>query len=383
MISPLPRFIALYAGIYAAYGVASPFLPAFLRAQGVAPGELGVVLGAATVVKLAIAPVAGRAGDALHSLRFVLAGCIAAGAALTLGYLGAGVFWVFLALALLQAAALAPMPVLADALALENARPRAPHGFEYGWVRGTGSAAFIAGTLAAGQAIAAAGLQSIIWMQAALLGAAALAALRVPEQRITAKGTAPGADLRSILRIPAFRAVVVAAALVLGSHAMHDAFAAIRWSEAGVGPRLSSLLWSLAVAAEVIVFFVIGPPLVDRLTPAGAIALAAAGGVLRWAVMAGATAPAVYAAIQPLHGLTFALLHLACMRIIARVVPPGVEGTAQAIYVVGAGGLSALLTLGSGVLYSHAGPGAFWAMAALCILALPLAWRLARLPAGR
>jgi PPP family 3-phenylpropionic acid transporter len=283
----------------------------------------------------------------------------------------------------LLAAALARLPVLAVAPGLDTARPRAPAGFEYGWVRGTGSAAFIAGTLAAGQMIAATGLESIVWMQAALLGAAALAALRVPEQRIAARGTAPGADLRSILRIPAFRALVVAAALVLGSHAMHDAFAAIRWSEAGVGPRMSSLLWSLAVAAEVIVFFLVGPALVDRLTPAGAIGLAAAGGVLRWAVMAGATSPAVYAAIQPLHGLTFALLHLACMRIIARVVPRGGEGTAQAIYVVGAGGMSALLTLGSGVLYARVGPGAFWAMAALCAIALPLALRLSRYPSAQ
>jgi PPP family 3-phenylpropionic acid transporter len=99
--------------------------------------------------------------------------------------------------------------------------------------------------------------------------------------------------------------------------------------------------------------------------------------------MSQASALAVYAAIQPLHGLTFALLHLACMRIIARTAPPGLEGTAQSLYVLVAGGASALLTLSSGVVYAHAGPGAFWPMAALCILALPLAGRLARLPLGR
>src|SRR2546421_7758871 len=152
MIAPaLSRFVVLYAAMYAASGVASPFLPAFVRDHGIPPEQLGLVLGTATAVKLVIAPVAGRAGDLLHSLRFVLAACIFAAALATLGYLRAGALWSFVILALLQAAALAPMAVLADALALENARPRQPRGFEDGWGRGTGSAAFIAGTPAAGQ----------------------------------------------------------------------------------------------------------------------------------------------------------------------------------------------------------------------------------------
>jgi len=48
--------------------------------------------------------------------------------------------------------------------------------------------------------------------------------------------------------------------------------------------------------------------------------------------------------LQPLHGLTFALLHLACMRVMANVVPPGVAATAQAIYAFGAGLVTAALT---------------------------------------
>ena len=38
---------------------------------------------------------------------------------------------------------------------------------------------------------------------------------------------------------------------------MHDAFAVIRWSAAGISPVTASLLWSESVAAEVLVFFVI------------------------------------------------------------------------------------------------------------------------------
>jgi MFS transporter, PPP family, 3-phenylpropionic acid transporter len=137
------------------------------------------------------------------------------------------------------------------------------------------------------------------------------------------------------------------------------------------------MLWSLSVVAEVVVFFLIGPALVARLTPAGAIALAAVAGVVRWAVMALTADLAVLALVQPLHGVTFALLHLACMRLIARAVPPGLEGTAQAIYAtLGIGVATALLTLLSGFLYEQVAAEGFWVMAALCVAALPVTLKL-------
>ena len=173
--------------------------------------------------------------------------------------------------------------------------------------------------------------------------------------------------------LPAFRMLVLVAALIVGSHAMHDAFAMIRWREAGIAPGTASVLWSLAVAAEVVVFFYIGPRLINKVGASTAIALAAIAGMVRWAVMALTTHVAALALVQPLHGITFALLHLACMRLIARIVPGGLEGTAQALYAtVGIGGANALAMLASGTLYSRFGPEAFWAMAALCGAALCL-----------
>jgi PPP family 3-phenylpropionic acid transporter len=322
----------------------------------------------------------------IQGLRVVLVTCAALAALVTLGYLRAQGFWLFLAVSLLHAAALAPVAVLADALALGAASSeRRRRGFEYGWVRGTGSAAFIAGTLLSGLAVSAWGLDVIVWLQVVLLAAAALAALRVPElihDRTAAALRAPAGGVLVLLRIPVFRNLVLVAALILGSHAMHDAFAVIRWSAAGIGPGTASLLWSEAVAAEVLVFFFAGPALVRALTPAGAIALAAAAGVLRWTVMAQSSEVMALALVQPLHGFTFALLHLACMRLIARSVPAGLEGTAQAIYAtLGIGAATALLTFASGALYARLGAQGFWAMAALCALALPLTWTLrSRLP---
>jgi PPP family 3-phenylpropionic acid transporter len=176
----LTPFLLLYAAMYAAFGVASPFLPAFVSARGVPPEQLGLMLGAGTAVRLLTAPLAGRIGDLLQALRVVLVICIALAAVMTLGYLVAPGFWLLLGMSLLHAAALAPITVLADALALGAASPppgSGRRGFEYGRVRGTGSAAFIVGTVLAGQAVSARGLDLIVYLQALRLGAAAIAAL--------------------------------------------------------------------------------------------------------------------------------------------------------------------------------------------------------------
>ena len=78
-----------------------------------------------------------------------------------------------------------------------------------------------------------------------------------------------------LLRSALFRRVVLSAASVLGSHALHDTFSVIRWTNAGISPQTASLLWSLAVAGEVLVFFLAGPWLLKRISPPTAIALAA------------------------------------------------------------------------------------------------------------
>ena len=111
-LTACPRFVLLYAAMYGAFGVASPFLPGFVAARGVAPEELGLVLAAGTALRLISAPFAGRLGDMLQALRAVLVVCTALAGCVTLGYLPAYGFWAFLVLSLLHAAALAPVTIV-------------------------------------------------------------------------------------------------------------------------------------------------------------------------------------------------------------------------------------------------------------------------------
>ena len=368
MTPALPRFVLLYGTLFAAFGAASPFLPSLLQERGLGPSAIGLVLACGTAVRLLAGPAGGRLADRLGLRRPMLAGLTATAAAIGLGYLLPGGVETLLVVSVLHAALLAPLVPLADALSARAVPDR------YGWVRGAGSAAFILGANAAGQAVAAAGLPVIIVLNAGLLAVAAVAALAVPDMIAEPAPPGPAGGFGALLRLPGFPRIMLVAALIGGSHALHDGFEVLRWTEAGIGPGIAGLLWSEAVAAEVLVFVVVGPPLLRRIGPRGAALLAAGAGMVRWGVTAVTAAVPAMALVEPLHGLTFALLHLAVVQMLARIVPPPLAATAQAAYgTVAVGAMSALVTLASSPLYGVYGPGAFWAMAALCGLAIPAA----------
>ena len=385
MTTPSPallRFLLLYGAIYAAFGVQSPFLPPLLAHLGLGPELIGLALGVGTAARIIAGPVAGRSADARGRPKSVLGLCLVLSALASLGYLWAGGIWAVILVSILQSMALAPIAPIADALALPSAAAARPDGsapgFPYGWVRGAGSAAFIIGAIGGGAAVSRLGIPVVVWLNAVLLLAATATLAGLPVlRRVPVAQAAPRGAVRTLLRMPLFRRVTLVAALVLGSHALHDSFAMIRWAHAGIGAEAAGLLWAESVAAEVVVFLVIGPPLLNALGPRGAALLAAAAGAVRWAVSAQtAWLPAV-AMIQPLHGITFALLHLACMRLLAEIVPSGMAATALTLYgTVAIGATAALLTVASGAIYAHVGAFGFWFMTALCLAAVPVAWGL-------
>lgn len=374
---PLPRLLVLYALLYAAFGTSSPFFPAFLQERGITASELGIILAAGTATRFLAGPLAGRLADRFRALRAALAIATVLAALAVLLYLGLTGFWLLLAMSMVQAAALAPVTPLADAIAL-NAPARDGRKFEYGWVRGAGSAAFIAGTIVAGPVVDRLGLPAVVYMQASLLALAALATALAPQVAYPPAAVGalpPGREgIGALLKLAAFRRLMLLAALILGSHALHDGFAVIRWRAAGIDSGTIGLLWSEAVAAEVVVFFLLGPPILRRFAPRHVIAFVALTGAVRWIVEGSTVAVPAMALIQPIHGLTFALLHLTAMRVLAAIVPAELAGTAQTFYsTVGVALPSALLTLASGSLYDNIGARGFFVMAGLCLAAAPLA----------
>lgn len=377
----LGHFLLLYAALYGGYGALSPFLPGFLSERGLSSQQIATVLALALLARLVAGPLAGRHADQSGAAQHVLVLALGFSAGFTAAMIAGQGFWPLLALCLAQAVVTAPLAPLADSLVLSaNEGGKA---FEYGWVRAMGSAAFIAATVPTGYLVDRYGIASGVMVGAAGFGIAALIALPRRRALRSANEDGPtamrpdrghGAEFRELAASPIFRRLILAAALVIGAHALHDAFAVIAWTSAGLSAWMAGLLWSESVAAEVLVFLWAGPHILARIGPARAVACAALAGALRWAVQAETTSLPALIGIQCLHGLTFALLHLACLAIIAEAVPERIRATALAVYgSVGLGLASALLTLAAGILYAAFGLRAFWVMSALSLLAVPVA----------
>ena len=370
------RFLLLYGTMFAAFGVASPFLPALLHERGLGPSEIGAVLAAGTAVRLITGPVISRLADRLGQHQQILTVFLAMAAVIAFGYSLPAAFAIFLFVSVAHASALAPIVPIADAMTLAAA----PGRFQYGWVRGAASAAFVVGVVGAGQVVQATSLGGIVWMNGTLLALAAVAALRLPRNALDRPVAPRHANVRALFAAPGFLPLMALAALVMSSHALHDGFEVLRWEDGGIGPGAAGLLWSEGVLAEVVVFVVVGPTLLRWLGPAGSAALAASAGIVRWSVTAVSAWLPAMALVEPLHGLTFALLHLACMQMLSVVVPPALAATAQGIYGgVAVGTMTAIMTLVSGPLYGALGPRAFWVMALLCAAALPIAFAMRRI----
>lgn len=355
---------ALYMALYGAYGGQSPFLSPFLADRGAGPGAIGMILAAAAAMRILAGPVVGHWADRTGSRRAVLLVGAAATGLISFGYLAAHGPWQLALVVLPQAVAVAALAPVADAVALAAAKRE---GFAYGWLRGTGSAAFVAGTLLTGALVAAFGLGSAMIFGGVMFLAMAVTSLVLPKDEGGAPKAIVASDARALLADARFRRLVLVAALVTGSHAVNETFAVIRWREAGLSPQMAAVLWSAAVGAEVVVFFLGGPPLLARLGARRAIMLAALAGIARWVLMAASTAVPLLLIAQSLHGLTFAFLHLAAMRLIADLVPEDVAATAQTLYGPFSLGLAnAAMTLAAGFLYGWSPAGAYGVMAALC-----------------
>jgi PPP family 3-phenylpropionic acid transporter len=358
--SSATRFALLFAAQFAAVGVMLPFIPPLMAAAGLGAAEVATILAIGGAVRLVSGPAGGRLADALGQPRAVMAGgaLAAAGAAVLYGV--ASGFSGLLAANLVFAIAFACVVPLGDAMALRAARA---DGWDYGRVRAVGSAAFIVAAGAAGWLAERAGAGSVAWLLAGALAAAALAALLLPP------GAAParrgGGAFRAVLALPAFRRVLLVAALIQGSHAAYYAFGSIHWAQAGVAPSVIGLLWAWSVVAEV-ALFAWGKPLAERLGARGLALVAAGAGLLRWGVTAQTVALPALVVAQALHALTFGAMHLATMRVMQRAVPAAVAGTAQTLLSAGIGAVMMAATLAAGWGYAAVGPAVFWGMAGMC-----------------
>jgi PPP family 3-phenylpropionic acid transporter len=162
-----------------------------------------------------------------------------------------------------------------------------------------------------------------------------------------------------------FLILISACGLIQSAHGFYYGFSTLVWRGQGIPEDVIGLLWAFGVAVEVVFLWSLGP-IERRISPTAFILLAAAGGVVRWAIMGFAPQGVALWPLQALHTLSFAAAHVGAMRLLYREAPEHSQGMAQTLYAAVSGGvLIGASTLLSGALYDHWGARGYWAMAAI------------------
>jgi PPP family 3-phenylpropionic acid transporter len=176
-----------------------------------------------------------------------------------------------------------------------------------------------------------------------------------------------------------FLLLLLAGGAVQAAHAVLYTFGTLHWRTLGLSADWCGALWAISVVAEIGLFAFSGR-VVAGLGAPQLIGLGAAAAVVRWTAMGFDPPLALLVPLQILHGLTFGAAHLGAIHCIARAVPEGLGGTAQALYAAVTGGLamgSAILL--AGPLYATFGGRAYWAMTVLGAISLVATVTLVRL----
>jgi PPP family 3-phenylpropionic acid transporter len=355
-----PRLAALYAAIFITSGILLPFFPLWLKAKGLDPGMIGIVLAAPMIVRIIAIPAASGVADARDALRgtILTASCLGVLGYALLGWTSgaAGILLVYA----LTTLVLTPVLPLAETYAFKGLSAR---GRAYGPVRLWGSVAFIVGTFIAGFATDTIPARYLIWLIVAGAVLTAWAAFTLEPLHASAPHAgAPLTPRRHLLRDPAFIAVVAASSLIQASHAVYYGFSALQWRGIGLDGAAIAALWALGVVAEIVLFAASArlPPFFQPIT---LLTIGAIGAAVRWTAMAFNPPDAALPLLQLLHALSFGATHLGALSFIARHAPQGQSATAQGYLSIAQGAVMAAATGLSGWLYGALGAQAYAAMA--------------------
>jgi PPP family 3-phenylpropionic acid transporter len=363
------RWLSLFYGTtFGLGGTYLPFFPVWLKAIGIDPSWIGMIAAAPAVTRFTVLPFVTGFAERHRAVRGVM---IAAAFATASGFIVIGTqhapLAVFLLFAL-TASVWTPMVPLTDAYALRGV---ARYGLDYGPLRLWGSVAFILGALVCGLLVDIIAARHLIWVIGAMAGLGAVIGLGL--QPLDQPKTAPSElhGSRALLRDPGFCAIILASALIQGSHAAYYAFSSISWQTAGLSGLTIAGLWALGVIAEIVVF-ALSPRF--TLVPSILVVAGALSAVARWTLTAQQPPIAILALIQLTHGLSFGLTQVGIMSLLVYRVPGHVMARGQGYLAACSGIVSASASILSGAVYARYGQGVYYVMAAMAFSGAVVMW---------
>ncbi|EMV9317706.1 3-phenylpropionate MFS transporter [Vibrio vulnificus] len=367
--SPYGWISQYFLGFFFAYGVYLPFWSLWFKEQGVSSTDIGLLvgIGLATrcVANMVITPRIHKAEHIMPALRWLsFAALIFVG----FHFFTGGSFWLMALATVLFNLCCGPVVPLSDALANYYARLKM---LDYGRTRLWGSIAFIAGSTVVGYLISLYGTDMILYTALVGVFISLLLSMRsanvMPLTRSEHHSERP--KLTQLLTDGPVVKFLLLAALIQGSHAAYYSFSAIYWQQAGHSEEIIGYLWSLGVVSEVAVF-ALSKRLFAGWSLRALFVAASIGVMLRWGITASTTLLLGLVLVQLLHGVTFAMAHIAAIQYIQNSEEHKMVAL-QALYnALPLGAFIAAMTAFSGWGFEHWGANVFWVMAAMGLVAL-------------
>lgn len=362
-----------YCAIFIGTGASLPYMPVWFRSQGLSGAEIGIILAAPSLARIAISPMAAVWADGFRLRRtpLVIIGTVAALAYGVIGLVHGFTAW--LLAWTIAAAMLGTLPSLADVMGLRLSRRE---GFSYPFARGLGSIAFIVGNLAVGALLGVLTPDLVLyWTIAAAALAAVFARALLPPEPVHEHGEAPPRTSRwrglsDLLRNRGFMIAVVGAGIIQASHGFYYAFSALLWRKQEIGEAWIGVLWAIGVILEVI-FMWFAEGWRRRVRPEVMVAIGGLAAVVRWTALAFSPPLWLLFPLQGLHSLSFTATFLGSLALIERYAPPHTASAAQTVSSSLSGGLFiGLATLASGPLFDAFGAFGYLGMTLMTLSGL-------------
>ena len=371
-------FAALSATYFAHIGFFNPYLPLWLKDQGLALVTISLLASVQSFTRI-FAPYAWGAlsdhtGERVKLLRFSAGIALLASAGF---WIEGSVWWIAFVLLLLFTHTSSMMPMTEAAMAQVVAGDWG----RYGRIRLWGSAGFMVTVFAAGAWFEGRGMGDFPAWTALTLAGVFVCTLCLPNVREPAHHREKSEPIGPTLQDPVVRWFLASLFFHVVSHFAIYAFLSLYLDSLGYSKAMIGLLWAVSVIVEIGWFYAQGR-LIVKLRMERWLVVCGAATAVRMA-LTGALGDLLVALFiaQALHALTFATHHAACIAMITRHFPGRLRGRGQAVYtVVGYGFGGVLGVLAGGAIASRWGFQAMFGVATvLALAATACAWRADRL----
>lgn len=364
------RLSLMHAMNFLGVGFYLPFFPVWLAYKGLDDVAIGAILTVPIIMRVVAASWVTGLGD--HRIAPVLLLSLLNGLA-ALFYLAlapAEGAWLIGLILALNAVAISGVIPLGDMLTTAQVRAGAP--VDYGRVRVWGSISCLLMHLLGGWLLARHGAGIVPVALAASAGLASLAALAAPPPPGQPHRSAALDDAGQARFSAPFWLAVAGIACVNATHAPLYGFGSLHWRQLGFSDSLIGMFWALGVAAEIGLFLVAGGVVARGIAGFAWIAVGALATIVRFGAMAFVTGPWASLALQMMHALTFACVHLGAMALVSALAPEGRRAAAQGRLVASGALASAAMTLLSGFLFQRYAALSFLAAIPLSLAGLGL-----------